>query len=298
MKNFLVLLLITVSATVGTAPAAPQDLPAPVAVAKRYIPALNKILEYQAKVADLHVALISPYPLAIVESGQIVIFEPDPASKTYRPVKAVPDTFNIPMGIRAAMPLSVWDNRMVCVVSGEVFDEPRGYVMILHEFVHCYEWDTCEQALKDRMAIFREAMKNKDYMWELQFPFPYSQTEWVKLYGNWLGALEKNQEGLASDLRAKLCGLLSADDWEYMTWQEWKEGLARCLENKISARMGLPLNRYGCLPPSNRVSFYCGGALLVDHLWRTGAVPAGDIEALYLAIANKKSGTGESKEIK
>jgi len=290
MKKLLVLLLVIASATVA---ATPQDQPAPEAVAKHYIPALNKILAYQSKVADLHAALLAPYPVAIVEGGQIFIFEPDPAGRAYRPVKSVPDTFNLPQGIRAAMPLGVWDNRMACVVSGEVFDEPKGYVMILHEFVHCYEWDTCEQALKDGMAIFREAMKKKDYMWELQFPFPYSQAEWVKVYGNWLVALEKNQEGLASDLRGKLHELLSADDWEYMTWQEWKEGLARCLENKISARLGLPLNRYGCLPPFNRVSFYYGGALLIDHLWRKDAVPAGDIEALYLVISQKK-GKGEN----
>jgi len=295
MKKFLVLLLITASATAGTAP---QDRPAPAAVAKHYIPALNKILDYQAKVADLHVALVAPYPVAIVEGGQIVIFEPDPAGRAYRPVKSVPDTFNLPKGIRAAMPLSVWDNRMACVVSGEVFDEPRGYVMILHEFVHCYEWDTCEPKLKEKMAISRRAMEKKDYMWELQFPFPYSQAEWVKLYGNWFAALEKNQEGIVSDLRGKLQEQLSADDWEYMTWQEWKEGLARCLENKISARLGLPLNRYGCLPPFNRVSFYCGGALLINHLWRTNAVPAGDIEALYFAISEKERERGEGREAK
>jgi hypothetical protein len=298
MKKVLVFLLITASATAGTVGTAPQNQPAPKGIAQRYVPALNKILDYQAKVADLHVALVAPYPVAIVEGGQIVIFEPDPASRTYRPVKAVPDTFNLPKGIRAAMPLGFWDNRMACVVSGEVFDEPRGYVMILHEFVHCYEWDTCEQTLKDRMAIFREAMKKKDYMWELQFPFPYSKAEWVRLYGNWLAAMEKNQEGAASDLRGKLRELLSADDWEYMTWQEWKEGLARCLENKISARLGLPLNRYGCLPPFDRVSFYCGGALLIDHLWRTEPAMINDIEALYFAISEKKRARGESREAK
>lgn len=293
MKSLLVLLLITASAAAGTGPQVRHDQPVPAAAAKRFIPALNKILDTQAKVADLHVALMAPYPVAIVEGGQVLIFVPDPASRTFAPVKAVPDSMNLPKGIRAAMPLGVWDNRMACVVSGEVFDEPKGYVLILHEFVHCYQWDTCERKLKDGMAIFRTAMKKKDYMWELQYPFPYSRTEWVKLYGQWLAAMEKGQGNVASGLRTELRRLLSADDWEYMTWQEWKEGLARCLENRVNARLGLPQNRNGCLPPFDRVSFYCGGALLVEHLWRTDAVPAADIEALYSAISNKRNGTEE-----
>lgn len=35
------------------------------------------------------------------------------------------------------MPLAFWDNRIACVVTGEVFGEPDGYVFIYHEFIHC-----------------------------------------------------------------------------------------------------------------------------------------------------------------
>jgi len=257
-------------------------------VAQKYRVSLNKIFEYQAKVADLHPALKSVHPVAIVESGRFFVFEPDPAAGIYRPAADFADTFNVPKGVRAAMPLSGWNNRMACVVSGDAFDTPRGFVLVLHEFVHCYEWDTCEMRLKEKMSIFREAMRNKDYMWELQFPFPYADTAWAALYADWLSALERDDEQAAGEFRAKIKTLLSPENWEYMTWQEWKEGLARCLENRIAVRLGLPANLNGCLPPFNRVSFYCGGQRLIDRLGRTDPTRVEDIEALYGLISGIK----------
>jgi len=285
MKKLRLLFLLLAAAGAW---AAQEARPSLESMAKRYGDSLNKIFEYQAKVSDLHPALGSVYPVVLVEAGQFFIFEPDPAAKAYRPVNAFPDTFNIPRGIRAAMPLSFWNNRMACVVTGEVFDAPKGFVMILHEFVHCYEWDTCEQRLKEKMAIFREAMKKKDYMWELEYPFPYDKAQWARVYADWMSALERNEDRPAQELREQLEKLLSPGDWEYMTWQEWKEGLARCLENRINRRLGLPENQFGRRPPLDRVAFYCGGQRLIDHLWRTNPGLADNIESLYARISGNK----------
>jgi hypothetical protein len=268
--------------------AAQEAQPSLESMARHYGDSLKKIFEYQAKVADLHPALKSVYPVAIVESGEFFIFEPDPAAQVYRPVKSFPDTFNVSKGIRAAMPLAGWNNRMACVVSGEAFDTPKGFVLVLHEFVHCYEWDTCEQRLKEKLIIFQESMKNKDYMWELQFPFPYADQTWAPVYADWLSALERDDDQAAKGLRAKLRTLLSPRNWEYMTWQEWKEGLARCLENRIDGRLRLPANLNGCQAPFDRVTFYCGGQRLINRLWRTDPKLVDDIEALYGRISGIK----------
>jgi hypothetical protein len=285
MNKTIVCFFLLALAGICAAQEAPPSLES---MARRFGDSLNRIFEYQAKVADLHPALKSVYPVAIVESGQFYIFEPDPTARVYRPVKDFPDTFNMPKGIRAAMPLSVWNNRMACVVSGEAFDTPKGFVLVLHEFVHCYEWDTCEQKLKEKMTIFQAAMKNKDYMWELQYPFPYADQAWAKVYADWLSALERKDDQAAQAWRAKLRTLLSPRDWEYMTWQEWKEGLARCLENRIDGRLGLPANSYGCQPPFDRIAFYCGGQRLIDNLGRTDPKLVDDIEALYGRISGIK----------
>jgi hypothetical protein len=185
------------------------------------------------------------------------------------------------------MPLAFWENRMACVVTGEVFGQSDGYVFIFHEFVHCAQWESCERKLKDGLSIFREAMKNKDYMWELQYPFPYPSPAFVETYSTLLKAWEGNDAESAGYLRASLRQALSPAEWEYLTWQEWKEGLARHLENRTREAAGLPENKGGGTPPFGRVTFYRGGDKLIRFLERRRPGIADDLEELYRAISAK-----------
>ena len=275
---FLLLALLVQSSNAGRGQEA-KDL-----VADRYAAPLQKIFELQARFASLHPALGKVYPVAIVENKTFYIFEPAPDGKAYRLVHSAPDTFNIPTGIRAAMPLSFWDNRIACVVTGEVFGQPDGYVFIFHEFVHCAQWDCCEQKLKAGLSIYRRAMKDKDYMWELQYPFPYSNPVFMETYSALIKAWDTNDAAAAESLSASLKKTLSPAEWEYLTWQEWKEGLARHLENRMRAAVGLPENKGGENPPFNRVAFYRGGDALIRFLERRRPGIVNDMEKLYRAI--------------
>ncbi len=254
-------------------------------VADKYSAPLRKIFEFQARFAPLHPALGKVYPVAIVENKTFYIFEPAPGEKAYRLVHKAPDTFNISVGIRAAMPLAFWGNRMACVVTGEVFGRADGYVFIFHEFVHCAQWDCCEQKLKSGLSIFREAMKNKDYMWELQYPFPYANPAFVEAYPALFKAWDENDVGAAESLSATLKKALSPAEWEYLIWQEWKEGLARYLENRMRQVVGLAENKSGENPPFNRVAFYRGGDKLIGFLERRRPRIVNDLEKLYRAIS-------------
>jgi hypothetical protein len=257
-------------------------------VADKYSSPLQKIFDLESRFAPLHPALGKVYPVAIVENKKFYIFEPAPGEKVYRLVRTVPDTFNIPTGIRAAMPLAFWDNRIACVVTGEIFGEPDGYVFIFHEFVHCAQWDCCEQKLKERLPIYREAMKNKDYTWELQYPFPYTNPAFIKSYFALFKAWDGNDGAAAECLRATLNKALSPAEWEYLTWQEWKEGLARYLENRMREVVGLSENKGGENPPFDRVTFYRGGDKLIGFLERRRPGIVNDLEKLYLGISAAK----------
>jgi hypothetical protein len=52
------------------------------------------------------------------------------------------------------MLLDFWGYRMACVASPGVFTSPDGYAFILHEFVHCFQWETVESRLKLGLACF------------------------------------------------------------------------------------------------------------------------------------------------
>ncbi len=253
-------------------------------VADKYSAPLQKIFELEARFAPLHPALGKVYPVAIVENKTFYIFEPAPGENVYRLVHNAPDTFNIPTGIRAAMPLSFWNNRIACVVTGEIFGEPDGYVFIFHEFVHCAQWDCCEQKLKAGLSIYRQAMKNKDSMWELQYPFPYANPAFIETYPALFKAWDGNDAAAAESLSAALKKTLSPAEWEYLTWQEWKEGLARYLENRMREVVGLPENKGGENPPFNRVTFYRGGDKLIRFLERRRPGIVNDLEKLHRAI--------------
>ena len=253
-------------------------------IAEKYSVSLKKIFDLEVRFAPLHPALGKVYPVAIVENKTFYIFAPVPEKKEYRLALTAPDTFNIPTGIRAAMPLSFWDNRMACVVTGEVFGQPDGYVFIFHEFVHCAQWACCEQKLKEALPIFREAMKTKNYMWELQYPFPYSSAAFTKTYPELFKAWDGNDAEAAASLRATLKKALSPAEWEYLTWQEWKEGLARNLENRMREVAGLPENKGGENPPFNRVTFYRGGDKLIRFLERRQPGIVNDLEKLYQVV--------------
>src|SRR5674476_1128551 len=110
------------------------------------------------------------------------------------------------------MPLSFWNNRIACVVTGEVFGQPDGYVFIFHEFVHCAQWEGGEQKLKEGLSIIREAMKTKNYMWELQYPFPESSPAFVTTYSALIKAWAANDAAADESLSCLLYTSDAADE--------------------------------------------------------------------------------------
>lgn len=259
--------------------------PAEEPIVRKYAAGLAGIFERQPRFAPIHAVFSRVYPVAIVENKTFYIFEPVSGERVYRLVHTAPDAFDIPVGIRAAMPLAFWGNRMACVVTGEVFGQPDGYVFIFHEFVHCAQWECCEMGLKEGLSIYRDAMASKNYMWELQYAFPYDKPDFVGLYPELFAAWDAGDEAKASALRGELRKSLSSGEWEYLAWQEWKEGLARYLENRLRAVLGLPENKGGETPPFGRVTFYRGGDKHIRFLERRSPGATGDMKDLYRRIS-------------
>jgi hypothetical protein len=253
-------------------------------IAEKYQAKIDKAFAVNDQVRDIHPVLRKLYPIALVENKIIYIFEPDQAARKYRLAATVPDPYDLPKGIRAAMPLGFWNNRTACVVSSEIFDEADGYVMMFHEFVHCAQAEICEQKIKENLQIYQEAMKKKDYSWELQYPFPYGDDVFINAYGALLKALEEAQGNQVQALRAQLRDSLTKAQWEYMTWQQWKEGFARFVENRMRNRIGLAENKGGGKTPYSRTSFYYGGDMLIRFLASQDNTVMENIELLYSRI--------------
>ena len=242
---------------------------------------LQKVIEVQQNILDIHPCLNKVFPIAIVEDGQFFIYDTAPSAKQYTFIKQAATPMPIPQGVRAAFPLESYDNRTACVVTSEIFDSLDGYVTIFHEFIHCQQSEICELKLKQALGIARKAQAAQDYMWELNYPFPYQAPEFIKCYNLFLGKMRSNDLGEVLEERKQLKNILSTDDYEYMVWQEWKEGFARFIENQINRRLGLQENHSGKEQPFTRVLFYEGGANFINILALQEPQLTLDIEILF-----------------
>ncbi len=261
---------------------------------ERYTQSCQKLFELRSRIVDVHPLLQKLYPIAIVADAQFYIFDVDDAGQAYTFVKQAPTPMPIPQGVRAAFPLNVYDGRAVCVVTDEVFDEPGGYVTILHEFVHCYQWEACEPQLRETLEIARAAIVRGDFMWELNYAFPYEAPTFMEPYAAFLDAVARNQGDRIQDCRVRLSQTLRKDEFEYMVWQEWKEGFARTVENRIKQRLGLTENHGGAEPPFSRVTFYEGGARWLAFWASQEPAALLDIEKLFHRMKSLSTNEADS----
>lgn len=237
-------------------------------VSTKYHARLEKVVKIWAEVEDIHPCFARLYPIVLAENGQFYLFDVPQSQKSYDPIRQVPAPMAIPAGVRASFPLDFYQNQPACIVTGDGFDNLAGYATIFHEFVHCYQWLSCEQALKIDLRVAQEAQARNDFMWEMSHGFPYNDDEFTRSYEQFLSALDSQpiEGGRIASCRNFLKRYLSEQDYEYMVWQEWKEGFARYIENLVRCRLGVEENHGGQQRPFDRVVFYEGGARYTGYL--------------------------------
>ncbi len=249
---------------------------------------LTKLVQMQEEIKDIHPYLSLLHPVAVVERDDLYIFDVDSGSGTYRLQQKGPSPFPMPKGIRASFPLAAYGGKPSCVISPDVFDEPAGYTTIFHEFIHCVQSLTVEPVLKQNLNIAQQAARSNDYSWEINHAFPYQDSVFIRQYTSFLAALGKGDQKSIDESMSTLRGHLARPDYEYMVWEEWKEGFARFIENKVRARLGMPANRGGAEPPYNRVTFYYGGDLFIGYLvWKDEDLLT-DMEKLFAKILGQQ----------
>jgi hypothetical protein len=285
MRKFAVMLFIPLLLIVIVTSAWPdrQDQEQTVMVEK-YSQSLQKLFEVRKQIERIHPFLKKLYPVAIVEGDLFYVFDLDTSRKRYILAKLAKPALIVPDGVRAAFPLDFYDNKMACVVTAEVFDDLSGYVMIFHEFIHCAQTDCCEHKLKSGLGVALKAQAANDYMWELNHPFPYEDSDFSEIYSIFLEAAQEGTLEKVIRCRSFLKETLNTPDYEYMVWEEWKEGFARLIENRIRKKLQLEENHGGIDPPFNRVTFYEGGALYISLLFDTDKSLEKDIEELFFRM--------------
>ena len=253
-------------------------------IALSYHKQLVRVFEYRDSLEGVHPFVKGLYPIAIAEDGYFYVFDLDSSKTQYRLMAYEEIEMKVPRGTRAAFPLEFYDNKCACVVTGDAFDTPEGYVMIFHEFVHCHQWHTVEPGLRSELPLAVKSQEAGNYMWEIEHPFPYHDKWFVKTYNAFQQAAYDNDHEKVAEMRAELASILNEDDYQYMVWQEWKEGFALFLENKMRKHLNLPENKVGKKQPFNRTVFYAGGSAYIEYLTQKNPDLLTDLEALFFRM--------------
>jgi hypothetical protein len=128
-------------------------------------------------------------------------------------------------------------------------------VTLLHE--HFHQLQDSRPGMNEDVEALNLTRGDKTGMWMLNYPFPYESADLVKhvsLLSKLLAeAIESGKPDfaakLASYLRARqqLERMLSPDDYKYLSFQLWKEGIARYTEYhvaKLAAASYRPSNEF------------------------------------------------------
>ncbi|MCB2289711.1 hypothetical protein LGK97_08030 [Clostridium sp. CS001] len=254
-------------------------------LAKQVI-SLSKVNELHKQLKDIDGSLSKLYPITIVEDDTFFVFDLDVTGEKYEFKLEYPTPMQISKGVLAAFQLEFYNMKSSAIVSDDVFDSLEGYVFIFHEFVHCFQCENCESELRETLEIERKSRKENNFMWEINYSFPYENPIFIEKtmeLDNYFNTRDYNR---VSNYHKEIRGYLNKIDFEYMVWQEWKEGFARYIENLIRDRLGINRNTNKLQKPFDRVCFYEIGSKYIDLLIDVNAELKYNIKDLYYKMAN------------
>jgi len=236
----------------------------------------DEFCELHSRVKGLHNSISELQPVAIVKDNKYFLFVPQ--NGKYEFITEHPTPFSIDFEIYAAFPLDFYQNEIAAIVTENALRNEKNHVVVLHEFVHCFQWNTCEQNIRSSLTIEQEQMSMGAYDWEINYSFPYEDDLFVSM-------TEKLcRTNKFADYHKKLHKHLKKTDFEYLIWQEWKEGFARYIENLIRANLGVELDYIALSRPFDRVSLYEIGSRHIASLIKEDNSLSNDLQKLFCAM--------------
>jgi len=245
---------------------------------KKQLISINQIFKTYEKINKLDKSLEQLYPIAIVEDNNFFVFDLNLSGNQYEYKMNFPAQINLPNEVLAAFPLEGYEGKMAAVITHKAFDNIESMVSIFHEFVHCFQFYNYEMNIKKTLTIAQEAEKKQDYMWELNYPFPYNNEEFIRK------TMELNNGYDIRKYHTEIKNILNEKEFEYMIWQEWKEGYARYIENMIREKTDIKRNSQILAPPFDRVCFYEIGSKYIETLINSNIELKNNLEKIFYEI--------------
>lgn len=247
---------------------------------------LEKLHQLHKQVRDIDVSISELYPVTLVENNTFFVFDLNKSGEEYEYKLESPTPMPIPGGVLASFSLDFYNEKSSAIISDEAFNTLKGYIFIFHEFIHCFQWENGERDLRKTLEIERKYRNENNYMWEITHPFPYENSIFINNTRELETYIDAEDYNRVFHYHKQMKEGLDRIDYEYMIWQEWKEGFARSIENIIRHRIGVKTNTIKLQPQFNRVSFYEIGSKYINLLINNNPHLKNDIRELYYKMLN------------
>lgn len=247
---------------------------------------LEKLQQLHKEIKDIDISVSELHPVTLVEYNTFFIFDLNESGDKYEYKLESPAPMPMPKDVLASFTLDCYNEKSSAIISSSAFNSIEGYIFIFHEFVHCFQWENGEGKIRSTLEIERKNKEANNYMWELNHPFPYNDSVFISKTME-LDSLFDNEDvsGILNYYR-NMKDYLDKLDYEYMIWQQWKEGFARYIENIMRNRVGIKPNLSKLQPQFSRVSFYDMGSRYIDLLIKDKPALKTDIKGLYNKMFN------------
>lgn len=246
-----------------------------------------KICEFHKEIKNLDKSLQELHPIAIVDNNIFFVFDVNREDR-YEFIMDIENPYPMPMpeGVLAAFPLDFYQNKSSAIIGAGKLENPDNYVFVFHEFVHCFVGNRYESNIRKQLTIEKQQREANNVMWELNYPFPYEDDVFIKMTSELQGT--SNESGLEPfmNYHKRLKDYLKETDFEYMIWQEWKEGFARYVENLVREKLRMEKNTSILTSPFDRVCFYEIGSKYIEILFRADPTLKNDMESLFYKMLN------------
>jgi len=250
------------------------------ALIERQITFMDNIIKMHDTLKNIHISLEKLYPIAVVNNGYFFIFDINELGTKYEFKHKAKTDLSDDVDWLAAFDLESYDGKFAAIIGKNILENSENYVFIFHEFVHCYQGETVENDIKSNLTIFKEEMAKQNYSWEINYPFPFNDEYFI----NKTLELSDDFVNYHNDMRA----YLKKTEFEYMIWQEWKEGFARYVENLVRKELGLQLNATISRQPFDRVHFYDIGSKYIEMLIEKDNELNNDTKNLFQKMYNSE----------
>jgi hypothetical protein len=245
---------------------------------------MDEIIKLHKDIRDVHVSLKDLYPIAVVNNGYFFIFDINEIGTKYEFKQKAPSDMSDEIDWLASFTLEFYGMKPSAVIGKNILENSGNYPSIFHEFVHCFQWNNGEQNIRQGLTIQKQEMEKNNYSWELNYPFPYGDNYFIEKTIALNVFFAKDNYGSIVNFHKDMKTYLGETEFEYMIWQEWKEGFARYIENLVRTKLEVEQVTKVLVPPFDRTHFYMIGSKYIAMIINRENALSNDIEQLFYKI--------------